>query len=331
MASRFGGGAWRGQSWGGEQASVLLERELSRSSPAACRLEPGAAPRRAVARSRPPLPRPQTDPARAAIGHTTFGRGVSQMDCRLACGIPARWIPPGPAFPGCAGAGSVTAACAVPPGSRFSADAWLMVRQDTTSSVVSGRPSYGRSQAGAVSLSPCAVEPVLLRHTSAPARRSQGAPKIVAGLSGQLLRRAAALAAGLDQRDRRRNRTAPGGHRRHRISPAGAPSGRAEHTSAIPAAFAAAFVDGLARVEHSVARLGEGKSPPVPVPGRSAEGRAWLDIGPTAAVSFRLGEGRGRVAAIIASVAGEAEPKRPGAHAFCGFLGARLRSIARLR
>ena len=43
--------------------------------------------------------------------------------------------------------------------------------------------------------------------------------------------------------------------------------------------------------------------------GGAQDGASRLDIGPSAAVSFRLGEGRGRVAADYRiRVAGEAEP-----------------------
>lgn len=74
--------------------------------------------------------------------------------------------------------------------------------------------------------------------------------------------------------------------------------------------FATAFVDGQARVERPIAetddwglRVGAGAW------GGAQEGASRLDVGPTATVSFRLGEVRGRMAADYRfRVAGEAEP-----------------------
>jgi len=75
--------------------------------------------------------------------------------------------------------------------------------------------------------------------------------------------------------------------------------------------FATAFVDGQARAERRVARLGEAEiTAGTGAWGGAQKGAGRLDIGPTAAVSFRLGEARGRVAADYRfRVAGEAEPK----------------------
>ena len=77
---------------------------------------------------------------------------------------------------------------------------------------------------------------------------------------------------------------------------------------------ATAFVDGQARVERPVVRSGEAEvTAGVGAWGGAQKGAARLDIGPTAAVSFRLGPrsfgARGRVAADYRiRVAGDAEP-----------------------
>jgi len=75
--------------------------------------------------------------------------------------------------------------------------------------------------------------------------------------------------------------------------------------------FATAFVDGQGRVERTVARIGETEvTAGAGAWGGAQKGAARLDIGPSAAVSFRLGEARGRVAADYrVRVAGDAEPR----------------------
>jgi hypothetical protein len=75
-------------------------------------------------------------------------------------------------------------------------------------------------------------------------------------------------------------------------------------------AFATGFVDGQARVERSLFRAGGTEvSTGVGAWGGAQKGSARLDIGPTVAVSFGLGDARGRLAADYRfRVAGNAEP-----------------------
>jgi hypothetical protein len=75
-------------------------------------------------------------------------------------------------------------------------------------------------------------------------------------------------------------------------------------------AFATAFADGQARVERSLFRAGGVEvSTGIGAWGGAQKGSARLDIGPTAAVSFSLGDARGRLAADYRiRVAGDAEP-----------------------
>jgi hypothetical protein len=202
----------------------------------------------------------------------------------------------------------------------LSADAWLMVRQDTTTPVVSGRPSYGRSQAGAV-----------LRYRLAPssALGPQGYLRASSALEGALEKD---LVVGLSSRlvprvplrfavEARISETSRGTELRPAViavtefPPLGLPHGvRAEayvQGGYVGGASATAFVDGQGRVERRLMQFGEAEvSAGAGVWGGAQKGAARLDIGPTAAASFRLGESRGRVAADYRfRVAGEAEPR----------------------
>src|SRR5690606_18731219 len=87
--------------------------------------------------------------------------------------------------------------------------------------------------------------------------------------------------------------------------------------------FATAFVDGQARLERALMRSGGGAevTAGAGVWGGAQEGSSRLDVGPSAAVSFRLGQARaagGRLP-VPRSRRGRAR-QRPCAHAFCGFL-----------
>jgi hypothetical protein len=75
--------------------------------------------------------------------------------------------------------------------------------------------------------------------------------------------------------------------------------------------FATAFVDGQARVDRRVARLGQAAEMRVGggVWGGAQKGAARLDVGPSATASFRLGEAQSHVALDYrVRVAGAAEP-----------------------
>ena len=207
--------------------------------------------------------------------------------------------------------------------SRWSVDGWLLLRRDTTQSaagpIPSERPTYGRSQAGAV-----------VRYSLAPA--SQMRPlahlRVSAALAGARERE---LAGGVSVRplagapvrlvaEARANDTArgtrfrPAAYAVTEFPPLELPLGaRGEayiQGGYVGGAFATAFVDGQARVERPLVRTrGAEVSTGVGAWGGAQRGSARLDIGPTAAVSFRLGEARGRLAADYRfRIAGEAEP-----------------------
>jgi hypothetical protein len=74
--------------------------------------------------------------------------------------------------------------------------------------------------------------------------------------------------------------------------------------------FATAFIDGHVRIDRPLARVGDAEvSAGAAAWGGAQKGAARLDVGPSARVSFRLGDGRGRVAADYRfRVAGDAQP-----------------------
>ena len=269
-----------------------------------------------------PVPASMPHPApRAVIGHNLLlMAGLSQMEVPpallafleqaqpVAIGVPA----------------AAPMVAAMPPrapatASRWSADGWVLMRNDTTTPILSGRPSYGRSQAGAV-----------LRYSLAPANalRPQAYLRASAALAGARERE---LAAGVSARplasvplrlavEGRVGETGRGTHVRpaafavSEFPPLRLPFGvRAEAYAQggyVGGEFATAFVDGQARLERRLARRGEAELfAGAGVWGGAQKGSARLDIGPTAVVTFRLGDGRGRIAADYRfRVAGGAEP-----------------------
>jgi hypothetical protein len=259
---------------------------------------------------------------RLVVGHNLLlAAGLSRME--LPPSLAAYLHRARPLAPGVPAAAPFVVALPEPApplrGSRLSADAWLMVRQDTTSSVVSGRPSYGRSQAGGV-----------VRYRLAPSSQIglQAYLRASSSLRGALERD---LAAGLSARpvpavplrlaaEARISETAAGIELRPAViavtefPPLRLPRGvRAEaylQGGYVAGRFATAFVDGQARIGRRVARFGRTEiAAGAGAWGGAQKGAARLDIGPTAAVSFRLGEGYGRVSADYRfRVAGHAEP-----------------------
>jgi len=209
------------------------------------------------------------------------------------------------------------------PVSRWSADGWLMLRADGDNAapgqVLSDRPSYGRSQAGAV-----------VRFDLAPASalRPKAHLRGAAALSGVRERE---VAAGLSVRplpgvpvravvEARASETGgdtlvrPAAYAVTELPPVALPGGlRGEaylQGGYVGGDFATAFVDGQARVERPIAVGTTELSAGAGAWGGAQKGSGRLDIGPTAAVRFQLGEAHGRVAADYRfRVAGEAEPK----------------------
>lgn len=203
--------------------------------------------------------------------------------------------------------------------SRWSADAWVLLREDTAGPVLAGRPSYGRSQLGGV------IRYRLARSSTVQPQAHLRASAALAGARDQEI--AAGLSArpvpGLPVRvavEARVGNAASG----TRVRPAAyivsefpalhLPLGiRAEvyaQGGYVGGHYATAFVDGQARVERAVAlRGGTELSAGAGVWGGAQEDAARLDVGPTMAMSFRLGQARGRLAADYRfRVAGTATP-----------------------
>ncbi len=260
-------------------------------------------------------------PVRTTIAHNLLlAAGLGQFDLSTALFTLTRQAGPAPGVPAAAAAPAVALEQRTsPPGSRrWSGDAWLLLRNDATTPLLSGRPSYGRSQAGGVlrySLSSGPRRPqAYLRVSSALAGARE--QELAAGFSARPLpgvpvRVAAEARVGETDRG---TRARPAAYAVTELAPVDLPLGaRTEvylQAGYVGGEFATAFVDGQARVERPLAQF---RALTV-----TAGGGAWggaqkeaarLDIGPTAAVSFRLGEARGRVAADYRfRVAGDAEP-----------------------
>jgi hypothetical protein len=266
---------------------------------------------------------------RAVIGHSLlFMAGLSQIqvpqallaylqDARpVALGIPA----------------AAPMLAAAPPQrtqepSRWSADGWVLLRNDSSQHLsgptLSGRPSYGRSQAGAVIryrlASESALQPQAYVRASA-ALAGAREREVAAGLSARPLAGLPlrlAVEARLSETDRG-TRLRPAAFAVTEFPPVRLPLGVRGEVYAqggyVGGEFATPFVDGQARAERPLARRGETElSAGAGVWGGAQKGAARLDIGPTAAVSFRLGPksfgARGRVAADYRfRVAGQAQP-----------------------
>ena len=259
---------------------------------------------------------------RMAVGHTLLlAAGLSQLELLPALAAYLQGDRPPPVGVPAAAPHLASLPQHAPPlaGSRWSGDAWLMMRQDTTTAVASGRPSYGRSQAGAV-----------VRYRLAPAsgHAPQAYARASSALAGPLERD---LAAGLSARplprvplrvalEARVSQTGQGTELRPaaiavtEFPPVRLPRGlRAEayvQAGYVGGTYATAFVDGQGRVERAVGHIrGAEIAVGAGAWGGAQEGAARLDVGPTAAISFRLGVGHGRLAADYrVRIAGDADP-----------------------
>ena len=203
--------------------------------------------------------------------------------------------------------------------SRWSGDGWLLWRDDTTTPVTSGRPSYGRSQLGAVvryELAPQAGQrpQAYLRASSA----LQGAREngVAVGLSARPVARVPVRLAGELRANQRASgtRAVPAAYAVSELPPQRLPGGLVAEAYGqagyVGGRDATAFVDGQARVDRSVSasanfdlRAGAAAW------GGAQDDGARLDVGPSASLAFRVGTARGRVAADYRfRLAGDAEP-----------------------
>jgi len=206
-----------------------------------------------------------------------------------------------------------------PRGSRWSADAWLLLRRDTTTAVTSGRGSYGRSQVGAVlrySLAPSgAFRPVAyVRGSKALAGAAEA--EVAAGLSLRPLR-ALPVSAAVEWRGTRTGGqvwSRPAAYAVSELPPFALPLGfRGEayaQAGYVGGKGATAFADGQMRADARLLRvMGTELRGGGGVWGGAQKGASRLDLGPGASYAFDLGEARAKVTMDWRfRVAGKAEP-----------------------
>lgn len=295
-------------------------------------------PPSAVREMLPPAPpvapaAPRATTQRVAAGHAMLmAAGFSRMELppQLAAWFNART----PGAPVAAPVERRTALVAAPPlapaapaperrASRWTADGWLLWRDDTTTPLASGRPSYGRSQVGAVarySLAPASNHRPQAYLRAAAALQGAQEEEAALGLSARPLgavpvRVAAELR--VTQRDSQfagGTQLRPAAYAVTELAPQSLPLGATAEAYAqagyVGGQAHTAFVDGQVRVDRSVLRhddfdlrAGGGAW------GGAQRGSARVDVGPSAALTFRLGEARGRLAADYRfRVAGDAQP-----------------------
>ena len=203
--------------------------------------------------------------------------------------------------------------------SRWSMDAWALWREDTTTSILSGRPSYGRSQAGAVlryRLAPSSGHGPHLHLRGNAALEGAREREVAFGVSARAIPSVPVrfAAEGAGDRNRERDRASRRGLCCDR-NPADPATCGFLRRSLWPGRIchrdnATLFVDGQTRLTRRLAgnddfRLEAGGG----AWGGAQEDAGRLDVGPSASVNFRIGPARGRVSADYRfRVAGEAEP-----------------------
>lgn len=212
-------------------------------------------------------------------------------------------------------------------GKRWRVDSWVLWRSDTGNGLApddprtraAPQPSYGRSQAGAVARLGLAPQ---------SGHRPQVYARVSTVLDGERERE---VAAGVAARplsgvpisvaaEARLTDTAIGtqvraaGYAVSEFSPVALPAGMTGEAYVqagyVAGEFSTAFVDGQARVTREVAALnGFSLSAGGGLWGGAQEGAERLDIGPSAALNFQLGDVNGRFAADYrVRVAGDAAP-----------------------
>ncbi|BBC74213.1 hypothetical protein AEB_P3345 [Altererythrobacter sp. B11] len=203
--------------------------------------------------------------------------------------------------------------------SRWSADGWLLLRDEGGAPLSAGRPSYGRSQIGAVlryRILPGSPHRPQLHLRASGALSGQREQEAAAGVSARPLPGAPLrLAAEL-----RLTETSAGEEARaalyavSELPPVALPLGLLGEAylqaGYVTGRYATGFVDGQARVERGLAapaglhlRGGAG------LWGGAQKGSERLDFGPTASASVRLGRLGARLAADYRlRIAGNAQP-----------------------
>jgi hypothetical protein len=261
-------------------------------------------------------PAPPLASAREAVGHSLMlvaGLAQMQLPSPLIAYLQSSPEAPPAALP------AVVLPATSERGSRWSADGWLLARPDGVGPLAPGQPSYGRSQVGAViryrlaDASPHRPQAYLRASSALAGAREQ---EVAAGLSARPVPRVPLRLAAEARVSRSSGVTEvrPALYAVTELPPAELPLGvRGEayvQAGYVGGHFATAFVDGQARAERRIAAIGDSElRAGAGVWGGAQKGAARLDVGPTATVSFRLGDTQGRVAADYRfRVAGDAAP-----------------------
>ncbi|MWV27296.1 hypothetical protein [Aurantiacibacter rhizosphaerae] len=203
--------------------------------------------------------------------------------------------------------------------SRWSMDAWALWRDDTTTPLTSGRPSYGRSQAGAIlryRILPSSDHAPQLHLRATRALAGVRETDVALGASARPLPAVPirlAAEARVSETDRGRELRGAA-YAVTELPPVALPAGFTGEAylqgGYVTGDFATPFADGQARVTRKLAGTDDFRL--------MAGGAAWggaqddaqrLDIGPSAGLHFRVGRARGRIAADYRfRIAGNAEP-----------------------
>ncbi|MDE1467056.1 hypothetical protein [Aurantiacibacter sp. D1-12] len=294
-------------------------------------VEPAPPPERVIS-PQPVVPQPQAEiPMMSSAASRSFG-GVGQLinhamllqaGYRSSASAPAGLYAETALVRPDAQLQNVPAAAAEmrrdPAPSRWSMDAWALWREDTTTPILSGRPSYGRSQAGAVlryRLAPSSGHGPHLHLRGNAALEGAREREVAFGVSARTIpsvpvrfaaeARVTEIAGGTELRGAAYAVT--------EIPPIPLPAGFSAEVYGqagyVTGDNATLFVDGQTRLTRRLAgnddfRLEAGGG----AWGGAQEDAGRLDVGPSASVNFRIGPARGRVSADYRfRVAGEAEP-----------------------
>jgi len=205
------------------------------------------------------------------------------------------------------------------PAKRWSGDAWLLLREDTTTPITSGRGSYGQSQVGAVlryRIAPSSGHRPAAFVRASTALVEAGKPEVAAGLAARPVPRVpvalAAEARVSELHDGTAVRSAVFGY--SEFPPLDLPAGvRGEayvQGGYVGGRYSSAFVDGQVRVDRAIARLGPAElRAGGGAWGGAQEGAKRFDIGPAATIAVALGGAPLRMSADWRfRVAGDANP-----------------------
>lgn len=247
------------------------------------------------------------------------GGGLLPWSYSLAGGLPGVQPAPAEATPQNAPFQPVALAAETTPLRRWAADGWAMLRRDTTSALTSGKGSYGQSQAGTVLR--YRVIPTSSYRPELYARISQalGGAQEVEGALGASVRPLPKVPVTLAAEGRvtqinGRTSIRPAAYAVAQLPRVNLPLGMKAEAYAqagyVWGDYSSAFVDGQARAERPVVKIGKLEvNGGAGVWGGAQKGAARLDVGPTASVYVPVGKMGSRVSVDWRlRVAGEAEP-----------------------